>query len=244
MPCLTGKCYICEKLNAMRRIIKCIPNTLTLANLFCGCLAVTYALDGDARTAFWLVITAAVFDFFDGFAARLLKAHSPIGADLDSLADMVSFGVVPSAVLYSLGLGWFGFIVALFSALRLAKFNIDERQSVEFIGLPTPANALFFTSIGYVLATYDSGYFVDVFSTKWFLYVLAVSFSLLMVSEIRMFSLKLKSFSFKANALVYCFLIFSAVLLVIFGVGAVPFVMLVYIITSLVRNVLQVRKVA
>lgn len=228
----------------MMRVIKSIPNMLTLANLFCGCVAVTYALSGDAVTAFWFVVAAAVFDFFDGFAARLLKAHSPIGADLDSLADMVSFGVAPSAVLFILGLEWFGFVVALFSALRLAKFNTDQRQTTEFIGLPTPANALFFMSIGYIVMSSSGSYLANVFSTRWFIYLLAATFSLLMVSEIRMFSLKFKSFRFGDNALRYSFIAVSAVLAAVLGVSAIPFVIVLYIIMSLARNLLSVRKMS
>jgi len=224
----------------MRHIIKNIPNMLTLANLFCGCVAVTYAFGGDLATAFMLVVLAAVFDFFDGMAARLLDAHSPIGADLDSLADMVSFGVAPSAVLFAMGTGWFGFVVALFSALRLAKFNVDARQTTEFIGLPVPADALFFTSIGYVSAKGAGGYLATVLSTPWFLSGLAALFSFLMVSEIRMFSLKFKNLRLKGNVIRYLFLVVSAVLLALFGVRAVPFVIVIYITLSMVRNFVTV----
>lgn len=226
----------------MRHILKSIPNLLTLSNLFCGCVAVAYAFWGDFATAFWLVVLAAVFDFLDGMAARALNAHSPIGADLDSLADMVSFGVAPSVVLFSMGVGWFGFVVALFSALRLAKFNVDDRQTTEFIGLPVPADALFFTSIGYIVFDGADTYLASVFSTVWFLSALAALFSLLMVSEIRMFSLKFNSFRLKDNALRYGFLLCSAVLVALWGVRAVPFVIVGYIVLSMVRNLVTANK--
>ena len=225
----------------MRHIIKSIPNMLTLANLFCGCVAVTYAFSGDLITAFLLIVLAAVFDFLDGMAARLLNAHSPIGADLDSLADMVSFGVAPSAVLFVMGAGWFGFVVALFSALRLAKFNVDNRQTTEFIGLPVPADALFFTSLGYIVTDDASSYIATVISTPWFLRGLAALFSLLMVSQIRMFSLKFKSLRLKGNAMRYCFLVVSAVLLALLGVKAVPLTIVLYILLSMARNIVTVR---
>lgn len=242
-PGKAEKYYICQK-KIMRHIIKSIPNLLTLSNLFCGCVAVTYAFSGDFITAFWLVVLAAVFDFLDGMAARLLNAHSPIGADLDSLADMVSFGVAPSAVLFTMGVGWFGFAVALFSALRLAKFNVDDRQTTEFIGLPVPADALFFVSVGYIVSAGAGTYLASVFSTVWFLSALAALFSLLMVSEIRMFSLKFKNFGFKDNALRYCFLASSAVLVALLGVRAVPFVIVGYIVISMVRNFVTVMKLS
>ncbi|MDE6482288.1 MAG: CDP-diacylglycerol--serine O-phosphatidyltransferase [Rikenellaceae bacterium] len=228
----------------MKQIIKSIPNLLPLSNLFCGCVAVAYAFWGDFATTFWLVVLASVFDFMDGMAARLLNAHSPIGADLDSLADMVSFGVAPSVVLFSLGVGWFGFVVALFSALRLAKFNVDDRQTTEFIGLPVPADALFFTSIGYIVYDGSSTYLAVVFSTVWFLSALAALFSLLMVSEIRMFSLKFKSLRLKDNALRYCFLALSAVAVALFGIKAVPFAIVGYIALSMTRNLVSSTKLA
>lgn len=216
-----------------------IPNILTLANLFCGCLAVYFVFAlGDLRVAFWLVALAAVFDFLDGFAARLLKSYSPLGKELDSLADMVSFGVVPAAALFELyvfagGLqpyGYIIFIVALFSALRLARFNIDENQSEEFIGLPTPANALLITSVGYV---FPDG--VMPVNAGW-LIAIAVVLSALLILPVRMFSLKFKNFSFRSNALRYIFLILSLSALAIFGVPALPVAMTAYILVSAVRD--------
>ena len=151
-----------------------IPNLLTLSNLFCGSLAVLSAFGGNLERSFWLIVLAAVFDFCDGFAARLLKQYSPLGGELDSLADIVSFGLAPSAVVYAIyctavcepaglpladaagtGVGawrYVAFIIVLLSALRLARFNVDTEQTSEFIGMPTPACAIFFASTGYLFA--------------------------------------------------------------------------------------------
>ena len=180
-----------------------IPNLLTLSNLLCGTFAALSALVYDnLEWAFWFVVLAAVFDFFDGFAARLLHQSSPIGVQLDSLADMISFGFVPAAVVYtmttrSMGEGvtllryafaFICFAMAAFSALRLAKFNIDETQHEEFCGLPTPANALFFTSLGLISAHtgFDFGGPV--------LICIVPAMAWLLISPVRMFSLKFRGF--------------------------------------------------
>lgn len=221
-----------------------IPNILTLGNLFCGCLAVYFAfVAGDLRMVFWLTALSAVFDFLDGFAARLLKSYSPLGKELDSLADMVSFGVVPSAVLFvlymsaggTLPAGYSVFIVALFSALRLAKFNIDENQTDEFIGMPTPANTLLISSVGYVYA--DGSLPVG---PVWVL-AAAVILAVLLISPVRMFSLKFKDFSFRNNALRYIFSGLSIIALIIFGIAALPIVMTAYIVVSVIRNFITVK---
>ena len=216
-----------------------IPNLLTLGNLLCGSLAAYYAFAvGDLRTVFWLVVIAAVLDFFDGFAARMLNSCSPIGKELDSLADMVSFGLVPAASLFRLYVladgtqpfGFIIFIVTLFSALRLAKFNIDENQTEEFIGLNTPANTLLITSFAYI---YSDG--ILPVSPEW-LIAGAVVLAVMLIVPVRMFSLKFKNFSFRDNALRYIFLAFAFASLALFGVAAVPVVMTMYIIVSLVRD--------
>lgn len=217
-----------------------LPNILTLGNLMCGCLALYFAFSaGDLRVVFWLVALAAVFDFFDGFAARLLKSYSELGKQLDSLADMVSFGVVPAAALFQVYVsaggaqpyGFIIFIVALFSALRLARFNIDEGQSEEFIGLPTPANALLITSFCYICpdGMLSSG------GELW-LIVAAVILAALLISPVRMFSLKFKTFALRKNALRYIFLGLSLVALACFGITALPFIMVSYIVISVIRN--------
>lgn len=220
----------------MRKIISMIPNTITIMNLLCGCMAVLHAFSGDLETSFILVIAAAVFDFLDGFAARLLKAYSDIGKELDSLADMVSFGLAPSAVAYTMGAEHLAFIIAAFSALRLAKFNIDTRQTTEFIGLPTPANALLFTSMGWIAATESSSVLASVFTNQWVLISLIVVFSLLLVSEIRMFSLKFKSYKFRDNCVVYSFLMASLAAIICFWVSSLPFIIVCYVLISVVAH--------
>ncbi len=223
--------------------MKYLPNFLTCCNLFSGCVATVMALQADYTAAFVFIILGALFDFLDGMAARLLKAFSPIGADLDSLADQVSFGVAPSAMLFSL-LGeitlptifdpivevvpYLGFLIAIFSGLRLAKFNVDTRQTTSFIGLPVPANALFWGSL--IVA-----YREELFSHDWLLVPLFVGillFSYLLVSELPMFSLKFKSLSWKANKVSYSFLLVCVPLIIFFGIGSLAFIILWYILLS------------
>lgn len=226
----------------MRRIVSMIPNTITSLNLLCGCIAIFHAFAGDLTVAFWLVIVAAIFDFLDGFAARILKAYSEIGKQLDSLADMVSFGVAPAAVVYAMGAGHIAFFIAVFSALRLAKFNVDTRQSTEFIGLPTPANSLFFVSIGYVVMNDPSCGMAAIYCNLAFLYSAVAVFSILMISEIRMFSLKFKSYKLKDNLLVYGFLTISLIALICFNIAAIPFIICLYVVLSISRNAYEAAK--
>lgn len=227
-----------------------IPNLLTLSSLLCGSFAVVSALVyGDLALAFWLTIAAGVFDYSDGFVARLLKCPSAVGVQLDSLSDMVSFGFAPSAVLFVLwndflpadAAAWlrYGgsvlcFFVAAFSALRLAKFNIDETQHTEFCGLPTPANALFFISLGWmnVRTGFDLGY--------WMLLFVPVM-SWLLISPVRMFAFKFQSFAFKGNEIRYIFIALAVVLLIALGIPAVPIIILLYVVVSTVRWMLMLR---
>ena len=187
-----------------------IPNLLTLSNLFCGSAAVVSALVwGDLKLAFGLMVLAAVFDFFDGFAARLLNQSSPIGLQLDSLADDISFGLAPAAIMYSLyqwmpGIwlpeGYPGLVVFVFTAcaaLRLAKFNIDENQTTQFIGLPSPASALLVAASGYLVGT--GQYAVG----PWFAVGLAAVLSYLLVCNVPMFALKFKHYGFRGNEVRY-----------------------------------------
>lgn len=221
-----------------------IPNLLTLSNLLCGCMAAVLALSGDGNphTPFLFIMAAAVFDFFDGFAARMLKCPSPIGLQLDSLADMVSFGVAPSAVIYTLcgsapGVWeWSGgrilhlavFVLAAFSALRLAKFNIDDEQHEEFTGLPTPACAMFFAALGYSAPA--------IMLPREALLLLTALFAWLLISPVRMFSLKFRSFGFGANKLRYIFLGAAAAMLLLLPPGiAIAAVIALYIAISTVR---------
>ena len=221
-----------------------IPNLLTLSNLMCGTFAALAALVYDnLEWAFWFVILAAVFDFFDGFAARLLRQSSPIGVQLDSLADMISFGFVPAAVLYAMTTCTMGeeqtllryayavasFLLAAFSALRLAKFNIDDSQHEEFCGLPTPANALFFTSLGLMSAR--TGF--D-FGGEWLICIMPVM-AWLLISPVRMFSLKFKGFGWRGNEIRYLFLALCVALIAILQLYSIPTIILLYILVSAVR---------
>ena len=224
-------------------IIRNIPNGITSCNLFCGCIASYMAFQGGFRMAMLFIVLGAVFDFFDGMSARLLNVSSPIGKELDSLADNITFGLAPSAVVFSLFmeidipefmsgvsdlLPYSAFIISVFSALRLAKFNLDERQTTSFIGMPTPANALFWSSLAICIS--EGEYF------QWFnaLYLLLLVFvmSFLLVSELPMFSLKFKEFSWKTNKIKYIFLIVSISLLVLYGVNGFSAVILWYILLS------------
>lgn len=227
-----------------------IPNMLTLGNLLCGSAAVVALLSsGDYRLALWLMIASAVCDFFDGFAARLLKSSSPLGVQLDSLADMVSFGLVPSVALFCLYdtlpyavempdnvseiLRYVMFIIVAFSALRLAKFNIDESQHTEFCGLPTPANGLFCLSLAMLVAEGDIALSREV------LLLVAVVMAWLLISPIRMFALKFKGFGWQGNELRYIFLLLCVVIIALFTRYAVPAIILLYIVISAIRWVVN-----
>ncbi len=227
----------------MKNIVKHIPNFITSLNIVTGCLACVSALFGAYEWSAYFILLAAVFDFMDGFAARLLKAYSPLGKQLDSLADVISFGVAPAFVLFAflsqnMGIYWAltAFVIPVFSALRLAKFNIDERQSSSFLGLPTPANALFWAFLIYGANNYFAIMSTDqIRLAKIAVFVLLPLFSFLLVSEIPMFSLKFNSFSLKDNRLRYIFLLSCIVLLAIFQLLAFPLLILLYILLSLLH---------
>ena len=214
---------------------KHIPNFITCLNLFAGSIAVYYAFQGNFPLVMLLVILAAVFDFFDGFAARLLKAYSPMGKEMDSLADVISFGLAPGVVAFSLlkqsglplWLCFAGMIIPVFSALRLAKFNIDERQSSSFIGLPTPANALFWVGLAYSFSNF-------LIANNWLVIILIIIFSALLVAEIPMFSLKFKNFNWTNNKLQYIFLIVCIILLIMLQLNAFAPIILWYIVLSII----------
>lgn len=224
---------------------KHIPNTITCCNLICGCIATQYALMGNFSVALTFIILGATFDFFDGFAARLLHVSSAIGKELDSLADCITFGFAPSAVVYALIkqaptpfggselatlLPYTAFIIAAFSALRLAKFNLDERQSTTFFGLPTPANALFWSA----LAVGANDWFCR---SEWAFIVLLLGImasSWILVADIPMFALKFKNYSFADNKLRYGFIALSAANLAAFGWTGFALIIPLYILTSLV----------
>ena len=232
--------------NNMKIRLFTVPNMLTLANLLAGCAAIIFTLQYHAyETAFWLIIAAAVFDFFDGFAARLLNQSSPLGVQLDSLADDVTFGLAPAVVMYDLYLdspsfygldpeimGWLKWgvlIIAAFSVLRLAKFNIDTTQSAEFEGLPTPANALMLMSLALLS---EAG---KVVLHQESILVISLAASLLLISPIRMFALKFKSFGIKGNELRYGFIVAAIALIILVPAYSLLAIIVLYIALSTLR---------
>lgn len=223
---------------------KHIPNFITSLNLFSGCIAAMLAFQGNLELAAYFVLIAAVLDFMDGLAARALKAYSEIGKQLDSLADMVSFGFVPGVFIYRMLLNnlnanglpeilaYAGFIITVFSALRLAKFNIDTRQTENFIGLATPANTLFFIGIPFVLGIPSEA--LSLLNNPIILLILTLGFSYLLVSEIPLFSLKFKSLALNPNLHRYLLLILSLILIIFFKFAAIPMIIVIYLILSII----------
>lgn len=217
-------------------MIRHIPNFLTCCNLICGCLGIVCLLENKNIPAAYFVWTAGVFDFFDGFVARLLKVSSPIGKELDSLADVVSFGVLPAVTMYKLigehsaneWLPYIAFMIAAFSALRLAIFNVDETQTDSFKGLNTPANSIFITALPLLPASVGSWLYQD-----WLLVIITIVFSFLMVSRIEIFALKFKNFGWADNKLRFTFLVLAVLLLVFLKISALPLIILLYIALSL-----------
>ncbi|MFL0132256.1 CDP-alcohol phosphatidyltransferase family protein, partial [Tenacibaculum maritimum] len=222
-------------------IKKHLPNLLTLGNLLCGTIAAIFAVKGDFEATALLVVTGILFDFLDGFVARLLKVQGELGKQLDSLADMVTSGVVPGIVMLQLivisidkdAVGYFGvdidgatgsnvpyigLLLTLAACYRLANFNIDTRQSDSFIGVPTPAMTLFIISLPLILSFSENSFFTDLISNPYFLIGMTVLLSYLMNAELPLFSLKFKDFSFKKNAVKYLFLVIALILLVLFKV--------------------------
>lgn len=245
---------------------KHFPNTLTCCNLLSGCLATCFAFNHDYPSALILIITGAVFDFLDGFAARMLHVSSPLGKELDSMADDITFGLAPAAIVFAvLGemitphsaiaatcpaiaglpvvclLPYTAFLIAAFSGLRLAKFNIDERQATSFIGLPTPANALFWASLAVCMKL--KGLLRDDIALGLCVLALAFFTCWLLVSEIPMFALKFKHFKFRGNELRYSFLACAAVLLAGLGVAGLPAVIVLYVLISVMNNLIGIKVV-
>lgn len=239
---------------------KHIPNSITCCNLICGCIAAMHAVSGNLPLALLFIILGAVFDFFDGMVARLLNVSSPIGKELDSLADVVTFGVAPASIIFyelkvveypsaipsalAALIPYIAYIVAAFSALRLAKFNLDTRQTTSFIGLPTPANALCWGSLivgfGEILEQYS-----------WFMPMLIVGVLLsswILIAEIPMFALKFKHWGFSGNEIKYYFIFFSAVVLIasiVFGIltgntklcySGFSIIIVAYVLVSIITN--------
>lgn len=222
------------------KLTKHIPNFITTLNLFSGSIAVYFAFQGDYHISFFAIVLAAVFDFMDGFAARLLKAYSPMGKELDSLADVISFGMAPGAIAFSMleqsALpGWIrfaAFIIPVFSALRLAKFNIDERQSESFIGMPTPANALFWIGISYSFSEF-------MIANPWLILLAIVVMSLFLVAEIPMLALKFKGLEWITNQTRFVFLAGSIMLIILFQMQACWMIIVWYIIASVLLPLLD-----
>ncbi len=202
---------------------KHIPNMITCCNLLCGAIATYMATQHAFAIAFALIILAAIFDFFDGFTARLLNVSSPIGKELDSLADNITFGLAPTTMLFCYlfpVLGWWSaivFLMAAFSALRLAKFNLDERQTTSFIGLATPANAIFWGSLIASLA------YLPILTQSYavVLIVLSLISCWLLIAEIPMFSLKFKNASWTNNKRQFIFLIGAVIIIIALGITAI-----------------------
>jgi len=246
-------------------IKKHIPNFITLLNLFCGCLAVIFAVKNQLEIAAFFVFLGIFFDFFDGLAARLLKVQSELGLQLDSLADMITSGVVPGVVMYQLfnralhihekvndGHSWsdtwhwlenevhllplFGLVITLASAYRLAKFNIDENQTSSFIGLPTPANTLLIISFPLILAYQGNPTIDSVILNKWFLIAMTVVSSYLLNAKIPLFALKFKDWSFKNNMVKYIFILLCLLLLIFLQFVAIPIIIILYVLISLIEK--------
>ena len=232
-------------------LVKYIPNTFTLANLFSGCLAVLFAVNDRMEMAALFVAMGIFFDFFDGFFARKLKVTSEVGLQLDSLADMVTSGLVPGIVMYQLlnhaqglpwgessftynpSLGWVGFAITLASAYRLAKFNVDERQNTSFIGLPTPANAIFILSIPLIMRYEEYAFAKALFTNPYVLLGITALSCFLLNAELPLFALKFKNFSWSDNIKRYVFIALCIILLIVLKYLAVPLIIIAYIVMSL-----------
>lgn len=222
-----------------------LPNVITCLNLFSGCIGIVFAFNGDLKNAGYAILLAAFFDFFDGLAARALKINSNLGKELDSLADVVSFGFLPSVIIYQLigastgfvelfpWLQYAAFILTIFSALRLAKFNIDTRQSDSFIGLPVPSSALVVLSIPYLAE--QAGFIGNIFQSTISLLILVGVLSLLMISELPLIALKFKSLNFQQNAYQYALIVIGIILFVLFKFAAVGLIIVAYILLSLLQ---------
>ncbi len=237
---------------------KHIPNFITLLNLSAGLIALVYAFETNLQMAFFWVCMGIFFDFWDGFFARILNAKSPIGLQLDSLADMVTSGVVPGVAMFQLLaninemqeeynlapennymgiLPYFGFIITLASCYRLAKFNIDTRQTDSFIGLPTPANALFIMSLPIILHhTGGEGWIFEALSNPFVLVGISLLSAYMLNAEIPLFSLKVKYFNWEHNKVQFIFLIVSVLLLFFLQYVGIPLIILFYVVLSAFTN--------
>ena len=241
-------------------MIKQIPNIITSLNLLCGCVAIMFAVSGDLVSASFFAFAGIFLDFFDGLAARVLNAQSQVGLQLDSLADVVTSGVLPGIVMVQLlsealtgtsldisaifsdtanntsiesYLPFTGLLIAVASGYRLAKFNVDIRQTTSFIGLPVPANTLLILSLPLIISFQASQQITEVILTPWFLIIITLVSCVLLNAEIPLFGLKFKTWNFKDNAVRYLFLISSILLLVVLKFIAIPIIIFLYILVSL-----------
>ena len=241
-------------------MIKQIPNIITSLNLLCGCVAIMFAVSGDLVSASFFAFAGIFLDFFDGLAARVLNAQSQVGLQLDSLADVVTSGVLPGIVMVQLlsealtgtslditaifsstsnntsiesYLPFTGLLIAVASGYRLAKFNVDTRQTTSFIGLPVPANTLLILSLPLIISFQASQQITEVILTPWFLIIITLVSCVLLNAEIPLFGLKFKTWNFKDNAVRYLFLIASILLLVVLKFIAIPIIIFLYILVSL-----------
>ncbi|MEI8203739.1 MAG: CDP-diacylglycerol--serine O-phosphatidyltransferase [Bacteroidota bacterium] len=241
------------------KILKHIPNSITSLNLFAGCVGLYFVMLGRLEYASMMIFLAAVFDFFDGFAARLLHVKSDIGKELDSLADVVSFGVLPGFIVFSIInssqaecllncngirlLPFVAFLIPVFSALRLAIFNLDTRQTTSFIGLPTPANAILVASFPLIalqqssLVPFNHEALAHFIYNPWLLAAFSLLFSYLLVSPLPLFSLKFQSYAFKNNQYRYIFLLSSLILIICLGYSGMPLVIAFYLLFSVIEQV-------
>ncbi|MFD2597469.1 CDP-diacylglycerol--serine O-phosphatidyltransferase [Sphingobacterium corticis] len=212
-----------------------IPNTITLLNLLSGCVGIHFAFQGEFQMVLYCLIACGIFDFLDGTAARLLHVRSNIGKELDSLADVISFGFLPGTILFMLlkdvssseYLPYAGYLVTAFSALRLAKFNVDTRQDTDFIGVNTPMNTFVIISLPYIAER-----FPNLFTEGYLLLVITVISSFLLISEIKLFSMKVSNLSWQSNQYKYLFLLTAVILLVIWQISAMPIILLSYVLFS------------
>ncbi|WP_298777718.1 CDP-alcohol phosphatidyltransferase family protein [uncultured Polaribacter sp.] len=236
-----------------------IPNLLTLGNLFCGTIAVIFAVQENFKLAALFVVIGIFFDFFDGFVARLLNVSGELGKQLDSLADMVTSGVVPGIIMFNLLsknnvvtsfdekinsfselnielLPFLGIILTLGACYRLAKFNIDTRQSDSFIGLPTPAMSLFVISLPLILEHSEIEFATNLISNHYFLIAITVVLTYLMNAELPLFSLKFKDYSLKNNIIKYLFLVLSLILIIALIYLSIPLIIMIYVFLSIISN--------
>lgn len=237
-------------------LLKFSPNLLTLLNLLSGCLAVLYAVNDQIKYVVLFVLLGVFFDFFDGFVARLLNVQSDLGTQLDSLADMVTSGVVPGIVMTQMLLkasgqqilihinglenipyfALLGFSITLSSCYRLANFNIDINQKEQFIGLPTPANTLFILSLPLMYQYEEYNYINFIFENKYLLLFITLLSSYILNAKLELFALKFKTFGFAENKLKYIFLILSSVFILIFKLAALPIIIIFYILLSMLKK--------